>query len=75
MHESPRFFGRRIGKTADEIYTIWEELGLIEKHFDPKYPGKGYFWWDITPKGESYKGRKSPQGTPTFDYEDIKNLL
>ncbi|MBQ7146835.1 MAG: hypothetical protein IJR95_08795 [Lachnospiraceae bacterium] len=71
MHKSPRFFGIHVGMTASEVYDKWEELGLIEKH----YGEKQYFWWDITDYGKSLGGRKSSQGTPTFDYDDIKDLF
>ena len=75
MHQSPRFFGRDHGMTADEVYNKWEKFGLIERIYNEKYPGKGYFSWGITEKGKSLGGRKSSNGTPTFDYEDIKNIF
>ncbi len=71
MRQSPRFFGRDHGMTTDEVYEKWEELGLIEK----KYDDRGFITWEITALGESYGGRKSPNGAPTFDYDDIKELL
>ena len=74
MHQSPRFFGRDHGMTADEVYTRWEKIGLIEKHFDDKYPGRGIFSWEITELGKALGGRYSPNGTPTFDYEDIRDI-
>ena len=30
MNESPRFFGKRVGMTASEVYEKWNKLGLIE---------------------------------------------
>lgn len=70
MRESPRFFGRRIGLSAKEVYEKWTELGLIEEYQN----GRAY-GWRITELGESLGGKLSAQGTPTFDYENIKHLL
>ena len=46
MHASPRFFGRELGMSAEQVYNIWEKLGLIEKHFDGReYQGYLSFTW------------------------------
>ena len=71
MHESPRFFGRSIGKSAQEVYDRWVELGLIEEY----RPSHNVVGWQITEYGKSLGGRLSRQGTPTFDYEDIKDIM
>lgn len=71
MRESPRFFGPRVGLSAQEVYAKWIELGLIEKY----QSNHNTYGWHITELGESLGGRLSPQGTPTFDYKDIKHLF
>lgn len=68
--QSPRFFGIRIGKSAKEVYELWENKGLIEK-----VPLTNGFMWRITELGRSLGGRLSDQGTPTFDLEKIGHLL
>lgn len=69
MRDFPRYFGIRIGLSAKEVYEKWEQLGLIEDR-DNHTSG-----WEITDFGESLGGKYSSQGTPTFDYENIKHLL
>ena len=71
MNESPRFFGRRIGKSAEEVYKRWKELGLIES-----FRTHNTYGWHITDLGKSLGGKLSRNGAvPTFDFEKIKHLF
>ncbi len=71
MNESPRFFGRRIGKSAEEVYKRWKDLGLIEI-----FHVKNGYGWRITDLGKSLGGKLSRNGAvPTFAFEKIKHLF
>ena len=75
MRESPRFLGRRIGLSAQEVYDKWIDLGLIKKYEGFTQGGYKCWGWHITDLGKSLGGKLSDQGTPTFDYESIQHLM
>lgn len=67
---SAHFVGRAVGKSAEWVYGMWKDMGLVIKD---KFGD-----WIITEQGRSIGGRMSGNNhhpVPTFEFETIEKLM
>ena len=67
---SARFVGKAIGTSAEWVYGMWKDMGLVIKD---KFGD-----WALTEAGRSIGGRMSKSNyspVPTFDFEVIEKLM
>lgn len=67
---SARFIGREVGKSAEWVYKMWKDMGLVVKD---KFGD-----WILTQAGRDIGGKmsKGPHlSVPTFDFEDIEKKM
>ena len=67
---SARFVGRKLGLSAERVYSIWEGMGLVIKD--------NFGGWDLTEVGRNIGGRMSKSNhrpVPTFDFEVVEKMM
>lgn len=67
---SARFVAEKVGQSAEWVYGMWKDMGLIAK--DPMGD------WALTAAGRENGGKMSGNGqfsVPTFDFETIEKKM
>ena len=67
---SARFVALEIGKSAQWVYDLWQEMGLVVKN--------NFGDWKLTSLGKSIGGKMSKNdrlSVPTFDFSTIEEKM
>lgn len=65
---SARFFGSKLNISTQEVYSVWEDMGIVVKNKIGD--------WIVTEAGTKIGGRSSKGfGVPTFDFDSIKAIM
>ena len=67
---SARFVGKNVGMSAEWVYGMWKDMGLVIKD---KFGD-----WVLTPAGRSIGGRMSKSNhrpVPTFDFDAVVRMM